>query len=84
MSAKQRKQMIEPELRQPSIFRQFQLLGLSRSSFYYAPVPISAEDLELMRLIGEQYLKTPTFGSRSMARISADRAGKSTASASSG
>jgi putative transposase len=35
---------------------------------YYAPVPISAEDLELMRLIDEQYLKTPTFGSRSMVR----------------
>ena len=29
---------------------------------------ISAEDLELMRLIDEQYLKTPSFGSRSMAR----------------
>src|SRR5512139_781701 len=68
MNAKQRKQMIEPELREPSISRQCQLLSLSRSSFYYAPVPISAEDLELMRLIDEQYLKTPTYGSRSMAR----------------
>ena len=68
MSIKQRKQMIEPELREPSISRQCQLLSLSRSSFYYAPVPISAEDLELMRLIDEQYLKTPTYGSRSMAR----------------
>ncbi len=60
--------MIEPELREPSISRQCQLLSLSRSSFYYAPVPISAEDLELMRQIDEQYLKTPTYGSRSMAR----------------
>ena len=68
MSRKQRKQMIEPELREPSISRQCQLLSLSRSSFYYAPVPISAEDLELMRLIDEQYLETPTFGSRSMVR----------------
>ena len=68
MSKKQRKQMIEPELREPSISRQCQLLSLSRSSFYYAPVPIRAEDLELMRRIDEQYLKTPTFGSRSMAR----------------
>jgi hypothetical protein len=33
MSKKQRKQMIEPELRQPSISRQCQLLSLSRSSF---------------------------------------------------
>jgi putative transposase len=60
--------MVEPELPEPSISRQCQLLGLSRSTFYYAPVPISAEDLELMRLIDEQYLKTPTYGSRSMAR----------------
>jgi hypothetical protein len=68
MSRRQRKQMIEPELREPSISRQCQLLSLSRSSFYYAPVPVSAEDLELMRLIDEQYLETPTFGSRSMVR----------------
>jgi len=60
--------MIEPEPREPSISRQCQLLGLSRSSFYYAPCPISPEDLELMRLIDEQYLKTPVYGSRSMAR----------------
>ena len=60
--------MIEPELHEPSISRQCQLFSLSRSSFYYAPVPITAEDLELMRLIDEQYLKTPTYGSRSMAR----------------
>ena len=68
MSQKQRKQLIEPELREPSISRQCQLFSLGRSSFYYAPVPLSAEDLELMRLIDEQYLKTPTFGSRSMVR----------------
>jgi putative transposase len=60
--------MIEPELREPSISRQCRLLGLSRSSLYYVPRPIDPEDLELMRLIDEQYLKTPTYGSRSMAR----------------
>jgi putative transposase len=68
MSVQQRKKMVEPELPEPSISRQCQLLGLNRSTFYYAPVPISPEDLELMRLIDEQYLKTPTYGSRSMAR----------------
>jgi putative transposase len=60
--------MIESELRQASISRQCQLLGLSRSLFYYAPCPINPDDLELMRLIDEQYLKTQTYGSRSMAR----------------
>ncbi len=42
------------------------VVGLSRSSFYYAPCPISPEDLELMRRIDEQYLKTPFYGSRRM------------------
>jgi putative transposase len=68
MSVQERKKMVEPERPEPSISRQCQLLGLNRSTFYYAPVPISPEDLELMRLIDEQYLKTPTYGSRSMAR----------------
>ena len=60
--------MIDPDLREPSISRQCLLLGLSRSSFYYVPRPIDPEDLKLMRLIDEQYLKTPFYGSRSMAR----------------
>ena len=68
MSVKQRRQMIEPELREPSISRQCQLLSLNRSTFYYAPAPTNAEDLALMRQIDEQYLKTPFYGSRSMAR----------------
>jgi putative transposase len=39
---------------------------LSRSSLYYEPVPISDEDLELMRLIDEIHLKYPFMGSRSI------------------
>ena len=68
MSMKQRKRLIEAELREPSISRQCQLLSLNRSTFYYAPSPTNAEDLALMRQIDEQYLKTPFYGSRSMAR----------------
>ena len=60
--------MVEPETREPSISCQCQLLGLNRSSFYYRARPVKSDDLELMRLIDEQYLKTPTYGSRSMAR----------------
>jgi len=68
LSSKEKKQMVEPETREPSISRQCQLLGLNRSSFYYRARPVQPDDLELMRLIDEQYLKTPTYGSRSMAR----------------
>jgi putative transposase len=49
-----------------SISSQCRLLGISRSSFYYQPKPMKEEDLKLMRLIDEQFLKTPTWGSRSM------------------
>jgi len=37
-------------------------VGLHRATFYYLPVPESAFNLHLMRLIDEQYLRTPFFG----------------------
>jgi len=41
-------------------------LNLNRSTYYYKKKPVKPEDLKLMRLIDEQYLKTPSWGSRSM------------------
>jgi putative transposase len=52
---------------QLSIRRQCELLDLNRSSYYLPPATASEENLRLMRLIDEQYLKTPFFGSRRMA-----------------
>jgi putative transposase len=49
-----------------SVLRQCRLLKLNRSTYYYKKKPVKPEDLELMRLIDEQYLKTPSWGSRSM------------------
>ena len=37
-------------------------MGLNRASYYYQPAPESGLNLELMRLIDEQYLKTPFYG----------------------
>jgi putative transposase len=51
--------MIDPSQPDLSIAGQCQLLSVARSSFYYKKKPIKPEDLELMRLIDEQYLKTP-------------------------
>jgi len=48
------------------VVRQCALLGLSRSVYYYPPAQASAENLYLMRLIDEQYLCTPFYGSRKM------------------
>jgi putative transposase len=44
--------------------RQAQILKLSRSSLYYQPRPVSAEDLAIMRRIDELHLQHPFAGSR--------------------
>ena len=49
-----------------SVRRQCALLELARSSFYYTPADVSEEDLCLMRLIDEEYLRRPFYGSRKM------------------
>ncbi len=59
-------EMIDHEFGELSLRRQFKLFGISRSSAYYKSRPVKAEDLEIMRIIDEQYLKTPTYGSRTM------------------
>jgi len=58
--------MVDPQEPNLSITRQCRLLKIQRSSFYYRSKPVKAEDLELMRLIDEQYLEAPIWGSRSM------------------
>ena len=42
--------------------RQCELLGISRSGWYYRPRGESAYNLALMRLIDEQYTRTPFYG----------------------
>ncbi len=46
------------------VTRQCQLLALPRSSVYYAPRPVRATDLALMREIDELHLECPFAGSR--------------------
>ena len=48
--------------------RQCELLGLAKSSHYYEAAPESEENLRLMRLIDEQYTKTPFYGSRKIVK----------------
>lgn len=59
---------VEKDHPQLSVRRQCRLLLLSRSSLYYTPVGESTENLALMRVIDEQFLQTPWYGSRQMAR----------------
>lgn len=65
-SPEMKRAMIESDHPTLSISRQCELVGLSRSAYYYEPVPESEENLRLMRCIDEQYLKTPFYGSRKM------------------
>jgi putative transposase len=51
---------------QLSIAYQCQLLALSHSSYYYHLKSISEEEITLLRLLDEQYLRTPFYGSRKM------------------
>ena len=60
--------MIDPNDKRLSLVRQCKLVGISRSTYYYRPGGESPLNLALMRLIDEQYLRTPWYGSRQMAR----------------
>ena len=60
--------MIDPGHPRLSIVRQCELVSISRSSFYRAPRVPNEATLRLMRLIDEQFLETPWYGSRQMAR----------------
>lgn len=56
--------MVEPENQKVSISRQCELLGMSRSSYYYKPVEIDEEDLEIMKFIDKKYMDCPYYGVR--------------------
>jgi putative transposase len=58
--------MIDPDNKNLSLSRQCRLLKLNRSTVYYKKRPIKPIDLKLMKLIDKQYLKIPSWGSRSM------------------
>jgi putative transposase len=68
MSRERRKEIVKPEHPRLSITRQCDLLNISRSSWYYEVLGESAENLELMRLIDEQFMEEPSYGVRQMAR----------------
>src|ERR1019366_1318558 len=59
----ERKAMIDPDHDLP-ITQQAEVLGISRSTVYYEPRPVPAEDLWLMRQIDELHLNYPFAGSR--------------------
>jgi len=60
--------MIEPGNEKVSVVRQCELVRISRSTFYYEGKSESQFNLDLMRMIDEQFLETPFYGTRQIAR----------------
>ena len=62
----EKRALIEAEHPTLSLARQCELVGLARSSYYYQPIPESEENVLLMRLLDEQYTRTPFYGIQKM------------------
>jgi putative transposase len=60
--------MIEPDHPRLTIRRPCELVGISRSALYAPAAAETPLNLSLMRPIDEQFLETPWYGSRQMAR----------------
>jgi putative transposase len=60
--------MIEPDNTKLSVSRQCELIGLARASYYRAKKVVieTDENLDLMRIIDEEYMRHPFYGSRKM------------------
>ncbi|MEZ9133880.1 IS3 family transposase [Vibrio breoganii] len=59
----QRKSSLDKSTQLP-IKRQCELLNIARSTAYYQPIGLSAEEIELRRMIDEIHLQYPFMGSR--------------------
>jgi len=56
--------LLEREAPELPLKTQAELLSLSRSSLYYQPVPVSAEEIALKHAMDEIYTRYPFYGSR--------------------
>ena len=65
--------LIEPNNETISLSRQCDLIGLPRSSWYYHSKAVDDETLLYLRLIDEQYTKTPFYGVRKMTAFLCER-----------
>jgi len=62
LTLEQKREAIEPCHKKIPIYRQCELLGLNRSSLYYQSCGETEYNGQLMRLLDEQYIKTPFYG----------------------
>jgi putative transposase len=64
LTVEARRSMVEPDHGALSVGRQCELVGISRSTYYYRPTDVSPQDLERMRIMDEVFTKHPCFGAR--------------------
>lgn len=69
MSPSARLALVDPAEPDLSITAQCRLLKVARSTLYYRPVPVSADDLAVMRRMDELHLAYPFYGSRRLAAV---------------
>jgi putative transposase len=62
LTLEQKRKAVEPGHKKVPVYRQCELLGLNRSSLYYKPTGETPYNEHLMKLIDEQYVKTPFYG----------------------
>jgi putative transposase len=67
-SREDRINLIDRDDKKLSISKQADLLSINRTSLYYRPVSISAEELRIKRLIDELYTAHPEYGYRRMTK----------------
>jgi putative transposase len=66
-SLDQKRRLVCSDQTSISVSRQCELLGIHRSGLSYEPRPVRPQTLLVMRLLDEQYTRTPFYGSRRMA-----------------
>jgi putative transposase len=64
--------MIDKEQKDTSIRYQCSLFDVCRSSLYYTPSIETEENLNIMRFLDAQYLKTPFYGERRLLSVLRD------------
>jgi putative transposase len=69
MSRSDRLALVDHGDRVVPVVAQCRLLKVTRSSLYYRPAPVSADDLAVMRRMDELHLAWPFYGSRRMVAV---------------
>ena len=69
MNRPERLALVDHDDPEVPVVTQCRLLKVARSTLYYRPVPVSADDLAVMRRMDELHLTWPFYGSRRMAAV---------------